>query len=191
MELIAIGAVVAVLWWWFRRRKGVPERKAAALRKRMGYAESPREDAPARTHAGSLVLITLNLEQIRRAKEANGSRKRITHALVCGQHGQMFGTENQCLKYFEAWNPNRGIEIAPGEFEPMFPGLFEAEVRTDRYEITEYEPTWDLVGKLIETSESGSRPAPASGTRLNIVCSVTSHKIGEASRCGPLKPLST
>ena len=155
MELIAIGAVVAVLWWWLRRRKDVPERKAAAFRTKMGYAESPREGAPVRNHARSLVLVTLNPEQIRRAKEANGSRKRITHALVCSRHGQMFGTEHQCLKYFEAWKPDRKIEVAPGKFEQMFPGLFERAVRTDDYEITEYKSTWDLVGRLIEASESG------------------------------------
>ena len=123
----------------------------------MGYPESSREGAPVRNHARSLVLVTLNPEQIRRAKEANGSRKRITHALVCGRHGQMFGTENQCLKYFEAWNPNRRIEVAPDKFERMFPGLFERAVTTDEYQITEYKSTWDLVGKLIEASESGGR----------------------------------
>ena len=56
----------------------------------------------------------------------------------------MFGTENQCLKYFEAWNPDRKIEVAPGKFEQMFPGLFERAVRTDDYEITEYKSTWDV-----------------------------------------------
>ena len=38
-------------------------------------------------------LVILTPEQIARAKAANGSRKRITHALVCGPHGKMFGTE--------------------------------------------------------------------------------------------------
>ena len=31
-----------------------------------------------------LILVTLNPEQIAKAKEANGKRKRITHALLCG-----------------------------------------------------------------------------------------------------------
>ena len=54
-------------------------------------------------HAGNvrmkhnLTLVILTPEQIARAKEANGSRKRITHALVCGPYGRMFGTERQCL----------------------------------------------------------------------------------------------
>ena len=39
---------------------------------------------------------------------------RITHALVCGPYGQMFGTERQCLKYFTAWDPGHRIEVAPG-----------------------------------------------------------------------------
>ena len=51
-----------------------------------------------------LVLVTLTKEQIAKAKEANGPRKRITHALLCGPYGQMFGTENQCWKYYAAWS---------------------------------------------------------------------------------------
>ena len=38
------------------------------------------------------------------------------------------------------------------------------------------------------STSATSRRAPASGTRLNIVCSVISHRIGGASRCGPLRP---
>ena len=49
-----------------------------------------------------LTLVTLSQEQIAKAKKANGTRKRITHALVCGPYGQILGTEAQCLKYWEA-----------------------------------------------------------------------------------------
>ena len=102
----------------------------------------------------NLVLVKLNPHQISRAKEANGSRKRITHALICGPYGQMFGTEKQCLKYFTVWDPAYRIEVAPGKFKAMFPGLFGEAVRTDKYEIIEYKSTWGLTEKLIAASES-------------------------------------
>lgn len=35
-----------------------------------------------------LILVTLNKEQIEKAKEVNGDRKKITHALLCGSSGQ-------------------------------------------------------------------------------------------------------
>ena len=44
----------------------------------------------------NLTLVTLTADQIANAKEANGQRKRITHALICGPYGQKFGTEKQC-----------------------------------------------------------------------------------------------
>ena len=77
--------------------------------------------------------MKLNPDQISRAKHANGSRKRITHALMCGPYGQMFGTEKQCLKYFTLWDPAYRIEVAPGKFKSMFSGLFAKAVRTDKY----------------------------------------------------------
>ena len=63
----------------------------------------------------NLTLVILTPEQIARAREANGRRKRITHALVCGPYGQMFGTEQECLKYFTLWDPDHRIEVAPGQ----------------------------------------------------------------------------
>ena len=36
-----------------------------------------------------LVLVPLSRDQIAKAKEAHGKRKRITHALLCGPHGQL------------------------------------------------------------------------------------------------------
>ena len=92
-----------------------------------------------------------------RAKEANGKRKRITHALICGPYGQMFGTEKQCLKYFTVWDPAYRIEVTPGRFKSMFPGLFDKAVRTDKFEIIDYKSTWGLTEKLIEASESAPR----------------------------------
>ena len=101
-----------------------------------------------------LVLVTLTPDQILRAKEINGKRKRITHALLCGPCGQFFGTEHQCLKYFTVWDPAYRIEVSSGNFKPMFPGLFDKAIRTDKYEITDYKSTWNLTGKLIEASDA-------------------------------------
>ena len=102
----------------------------------------------------NLVLVTLTPDQILRAKESNGKRKRITHALLCGSYGQLFETEKQCLKYFTAWDPEYRIEVSSGNFKPVFSGLFDKAIRTDNYEITDYESTWNLTGKLIEASDA-------------------------------------
>ena len=42
-----------------------------------------------------LILVVLDTEQITKAKDENGKRKQITHALVVGNYGVMFGTEKQ------------------------------------------------------------------------------------------------
>ena len=84
-----------------------------------------------------LILVTLNPEQIAKAKEANGKRKRITHGLLCGHYGQIFGTEKQCLKYYIGWKQN-------------FPTLFSKAKRTDRYEIVNFETTFNLTTKFID-----------------------------------------
>ena len=89
----------------------------------------------------NLTMVALTPGQISRATEANGRRKRITHALICGPYGQLFGTEKQCLKYFTAWDPAYRIEIAPGKFKSMFPNLFDEAVKTDRSEINDYKST--------------------------------------------------
>lgn len=85
----------------------------------------------------NLVLVELNEQQIQNAKKANGERKKITHALVCGPHGQIVGTEKQCRKYFDAW-----INV--------FPLLFDKRVEFNNYQIENYESTFNLVVKLCE-----------------------------------------
>ena len=102
----------------------------------------------------NLTLVKLTQDQARQAKEANGNRKRITHALICGPYGRRFGTEKQCHKYFRAWDPEHVLEEAPGRFKPIFPRLFDKAARTDQFEIIDYKSTWDLTGKLFEASES-------------------------------------
>ena len=101
-----------------------------------------------------LTLVALNREQIAKAKEVNGKRKQITHAVICGPYGQLFGTEKQCLKYYSAWAPARRIEVAPGKKVSIFPNLFGRAVRTDNYEISDFESTFNLVNKLIVLNDS-------------------------------------
>lgn len=144
-----LGWFVLILWWW--RRRHSPQRKAATLRARMGYGSTnpttaTKSSSSPSTHAAKhdLILVKLSPDQIAAAKEANGRRRRITHALLCGPYGQRFDTERQCRRYFEAWDPARG----------MFPGLFQKAVETEHYRITDYQTTWDLVGTLVRISET-------------------------------------
>lgn len=88
-----------------------------------------------------LVLVALKPDQIALAKATNGKRKRITHALICGPYGQMFGTEKQCRKYFWAWDPHKG---------GVFPKLFGRAVESNDYEILHFKSTPNLVLKLID-----------------------------------------
>ena len=104
-----------------------------------------------------MVLVTLNPEQIAKAKSANGKRRQITHALICGPYGQMFGTRKQCLKYFSVWDPAYRIEVSPGRHVAMFSKLFDKAVKTEQYEIVDFESTFNLVNKLIAIQDSPSR----------------------------------
>ncbi|MCY3824303.1 MAG: hypothetical protein OXG62_10595 [Nitrospinae bacterium] len=103
----------------------------------------------------SLTLVKLTPEQIQRAKEVNGERKRITHALICGPHGQRFGTKKQCQKYFDAWNPLRGYDAKNDEyFKPIFPELFDKAVITEEFEVSDFKSTPNLVMKLIKAQDA-------------------------------------
>lgn len=83
-----------------------------------------------------LLLIELTEDQIREAKAVNGERRRITHAVVCGELGQLFGTEIQCRKYFTAWSK-------------IFPFLFNGGREVASHEFQNYESTTDLTMALI------------------------------------------
>ncbi|MEO9524959.1 MULTISPECIES: hypothetical protein [Pseudomonadota] len=89
-----------------------------------------------------LVLVTLDAEQIAKAKEANGKRKRITHALVVGEYGVMFGTEKQCMKYYSVW-------------KNIFKHLFGKCYETDQYRLATYTCSGNVVMDL--TAESDRR----------------------------------
>ena len=101
-----------------------------------------------------LTLVVLMPEQIARAREANGRRKRITHGLVCGPYGQMFGTERQCLKYFTAWDPDHRIEVAPEQFQALFADLFDKAVKTTAYAISDNA----RAGRLLWSGIAGASP---------------------------------
>ncbi len=109
----------------------------------------------------NLTLVVLNAEQIARARKANGRRTRITHALICGPYGQMFGTEKECLRHFVAWDPDHRIEFAPGQLQTPFADLFDRAVRTIAYPITDYRTTADLAKRLMEASGATPRMVPS------------------------------
>ena len=83
-----------------------------------------------------LVLVRLTAEQISLAKQANGPRLKITHALLCGSYGQMFGTEKRCAEYYEAW-------------KHIFRHLFCEVYKAEAHPIRCYESTFNLVMSLI------------------------------------------
>lgn len=85
-----------------------------------------------------LILAKLSDEQVAKAKNKNGERKKITHVLLCGDYGQRFGTEKQCLKYYNAW-------------KDIFKELFESSSKSESIDtIPNYETTFDLVNTLMK-----------------------------------------
>lgn len=86
-------------------------------------------------------LVKLNDKQIVLAKNTNGERKKITHAVVCGKYGQLFGTEKQCRKYFSAWSE-------------IFPKLFNGGEEVENFDIKDYQTTPELVMVLISANDS-------------------------------------
>ena len=109
----------------------------------------------------NLTLVILTPEQIARAREANGSHKRITHALVCGPYGQFFGTERLCRKYFTLWDPDHRIEVRPGQFRAQFADLFDKAVTTTAFAISDYRTTPDLATRLAEVSGTVTPAVPS------------------------------
>ena len=99
-----------------------------------------------------LILVTLNAEQIEKAKEINGKRKQITHALICGSHGQLFGTKKHCDKYFSAW-------------KQVFKDLFHQSIEVDNYEISDFESTFDMVNILIKIQDSSESEVKPENTK--------------------------
>ncbi|EKF9274106.1 hypothetical protein O1D27_003562 [Vibrio cholerae] len=88
----------------------------------------------------SLILVALSEGQISQAKAVNGQRKKITHALLCGSYGQMFGTEKQCSKYYNVW-------------KDIFKDLFAESKTVQVCDVIHYESTFDLVNILISASD--------------------------------------
>ncbi|EKO3379628.1 hypothetical protein ACEQ7L_000772 [Vibrio fluvialis] len=88
----------------------------------------------------SIILAALSEKQISQAKAVNGQRKQIAHALLCGFYGQMFGTEKQCSKYYNAW-------------KDLFQDLFPESKSVQACEVINYESTFDLVNILIAAAD--------------------------------------
>lgn len=94
----------------------------------------------------SIILVKLSDEQIVKAKEANGSRKQITHGLVVTNYGAMFGTEKQCRKYYEGWSEN-------------FKDLIGSSKEVDAYSFDEYISANNISTLLAEESNKRLRKA--------------------------------
>jgi hypothetical protein len=95
---------------------------------------------PDKPTASDLVLVKLSDEQITLAKQANGTRLKITHALLCGGYGQVFGTEKQCSKYYDVWRD-------------IFRRLFHQAYKAETYPIQCYQSTFNLVMSLVEEDD--------------------------------------
>lgn len=87
-----------------------------------------------------LILVKLNDEQIIKAKEINGRRKLITHALIAGDFGTRFGTEKQCRSYYSAWSD-------------IFSHLFNECYETEHHEISQYTCAGNVILKLVEANK--------------------------------------
>lgn len=105
----------------------------------------------------TLILVSLNEEQISKAKAVNGERKRITHALLCGSYGRIFGTEKQCSKYYNVW-------------KDIFKDLFFESKTVQACDVLNYESTFNLVNILIVASDENkkidNRPTPPKNLKL-------------------------
>ena len=102
-----------------------------------------------------LTLVALNQEQITKAKEVNGKRKQITHAVICGPYGAVVRNgEANVSSIFSVWDPAYRIEVTLGKYVAIFPNLFSKAVKTDRYEISNFEHTFNLVSKLIALNDA-------------------------------------
>ncbi len=87
-----------------------------------------------------LTLVTLNQDQITKAKTFSGGRSRPTHALLCGPYGQIIGTKKHCMKYFVAWRD-------------IFKSLFSDALETDGHPVDDFDSTFNLVNILIEEDD--------------------------------------
>jgi len=89
----------------------------------------------------TIVYTKLSPFQIEKAKEINGNKKQITHAVLCGKYGQIFGTEKFCLKYFNVWK---------SDMKKLFP----KSLITENIDIDDYSTTFNLVIILINAMDT-------------------------------------
>jgi hypothetical protein len=95
----------------------------------------------------SLLFVKLTVDQIELAKKVNGMGKKISYALLCGPHGQLFGTEIQCRKYFSVW-------------KNIFPLLFADSREVENVSIENFKTTDSLVMILIAAQNDLSKHNP-------------------------------
>lgn len=87
----------------------------------------------------TIILVKLTPTQIELAKKENGKGKQITHAVLCGKYGQLFGTEKFCHKYFDVWK---------ADIKKIFP---KATI-TDNHVISDFTTTFNLVNILLKAA---------------------------------------
>jgi hypothetical protein len=100
-------------------------------------------------------LIELSDVQIQKVKAKNGERKTFTHAVLCGEYGQIFGTEQHCKKYFNAWSK-------------IFPKLFDGGEFLSSYGIDDFTSTFDLVNILITKNDEIEKAGAVIATPIKI-----------------------
>ena len=83
----------------------------------------------------SLIMAALDDEQVAKAKQANGKNRRITHVVICGDYGRVFGTYNQCARHFSFFK---------NTFKKLF---FEAKI-VDSCRINDYQDTFEIENVL-------------------------------------------
>jgi hypothetical protein len=122
---------------WLERHPPKVKSRVSKVSEIRRWTLKPMSDKPT---SNDLVLVRLSNEQIVLAKQANGHRRKITHALLCGRYGQIFGTEKHCGKYYYAW-------------KYIFRHLFHQVYETEMHLIERYESTFNLVMLLIEEDD--------------------------------------
>jgi hypothetical protein len=121
-----------------------------------------------------LLFAALTPEQIQLAKARHGGRKQITHAVLCGPFGQLFGTRKHCEKYYSAWRD-------------IFANLFDGSEETTTAEIADYATTFNLVNVLF-AAQNANVPR-ANATELDGVFDIpSSARRGAADRVGSHVP---
>lgn len=93
-----------------------------------------------------VLLVRLSRAQSEAARKANCNQKDYTHAVICGEYGQLFGTETFCRKYFNSW-------------ARIFPLIFDGGAEINSMEIHNFSHTADLAETLGDRHTTLARAA--------------------------------